>query len=198
LIDNHENDETANVSKVAKLSKLNFLLPWGTKLHIGVEDVLVLVNNASKNPIQYDTDSDSFRSELSYRSTMVDKLCLMLQTSCLSRFSEKLSTENVILQSFPLFEMTNDKITKLGNGETIIIENPLMNTHTIRSFSCLPNVVILELLLVSAKEHLTTEIIPSKEFSLTSKSDLTTNHKNKPEMGTKNVGIKFRFNYLMY
>ena len=202
LIGNHprKNDETGNVRK---LSKVNFLIPWGTKLHIGIEDVVVLVNNVSRNSIQDNASeqkSDSFLRVLNNRSTMVDKLCLMLQTSCVPRFSKKYISEPVILQSFSLFETKNDKITKLGNGETITIDNPLMNTNIVTNFNCMPNVIVLELLLVSTKEYITKEMYPSDVFSTTStKSNSTTNNTNKPEMWRKqNIGIKFRFNYIIY
>ena len=196
----HKNEEIGNV-KVSKISKVKFLLPWGTKLHIGVEDVLVLVNNVPRNTLQYNAsvnESNNFLIDSGNRSTMVDKLGFMLQISCVPSFSEQFTTKNIILQSFPLFEMKNNKIIKLGNGETITIENPLMNNNIVRSFKCLPNVLVLELLLVSTKEYFTSEILPSKGLSSTPKFDSTTNNKQKYEMWGKTVGVKFRFNYLMY
>ena len=146
-----------------------FLIPWGSKLYVGIEDAsLVQMKNSN---------SDVFK--------------LMMKILCDSRIEENYIT----LQANSLVEMSNSIPIKQINGQTISIDSPWIYHQVVDNYSCSPDIVIIELSL-QRSNVIESDINYNKNISTSNndnrgsiQSDVTSSFQIK---------YKFRLNYLIY
>ena len=119
-----------------------------------------------------------------------DTLSVIMETTCVLTSLEKMVDRNIFLQNFTLFTKTNGKIRNVANGETIAIDHPWMKTD-----KCLPDIIELELWLVWRRLEVTKLV---HETFPTSMKNYTVPINDAHQSLRDVLGIKFRFNYLIF
>ena len=146
-----------------------FHIPWGSKLYIGIEDVLLApMKNAN-----------------------TDALKLIMNILCDSRIGEK----DISLQANNLLEMSNSIPIKQINGQTISIDSPWIYNQEVDNYSCSPDIVIIELSLQRINV-IESDINYNKNMSTSNNDNRGSIQSNGTS--SFEIKYKFRLNYLIY
>ena len=139
-----------------KIVSTRLVIPWGLKVHIGVEDVFVkptedvLEDNDIISTYLNSTNSHSQQ----YEKITSNMMSLIMQSRCLLNSSYHTSIgKNVILDRLILFEKHNFDTTKLAKGKTFTIEHPWAKPTKVDSHNCLPNLIEFQLWLMWKRSY---------------------------------------------
>ena len=187
--------------KIVKLSTDKFICPWGSKIYIGVEDVVLNVkNNTNSMNKTFDTTkrfsggSKDFSDE-----TKMDSFKITMQLSCAAGtpFSYKNEdADDSTLQWYTLLEMRNNEMVHSKNGKTLTIDMPSLITKHLGTYRCFNDEIKIHTWIVGEKPSFM-ERLDVKDFA-----SLQTNTSTQNQYAIKTVGytfrMKFRMNYIVF
>ena len=199
LVVEGSNSTDKKIEKV-ELSNVRIGLSFGSTLYIGVEDVSIIWEKPPNHKENVHlpnnvTDMPRYNSLPKFGTTM-EMLNFNLQISCTPKLGGKPREKDVILQTFKLIEMKNQKIAKSTNGQTLTLINPWVNNSAPRSHLCLPDAIMFKLFLERKQSHQKEETFLSQNISQHNEHDGMS--RNEKLRSLKDfLRIKFRFNYLV-
>ena len=186
------------VVKIVKLSTDQFICPWGSKIYIGVEDVVLIVNN-NTNLMNNTLESTKHfpRGDFSDEIRM-DHFKITMQLLCAAGtpFSYKNEEADSTLQWYTLLEMRNNELVHSENGKTLTINIPSLITRHLGGYRCFDDEIKIHTWLIGEKLRLK-ERLDAKDFS-----SVKTNTSTQNQFAIRTAGytfrIKFRMNYIVF
>ena len=186
--------------KLVKLSTDKFICPWGSKIYIGVEDVVLNVKNNtnSMNKILESTKHFPGGTRNSSDEIKMDSFKITMQLLCATgtHFSYKNEAADSTLQWYTLLEMGNNEIVHSENGKTLTINIPSLITRHLGGYRCFDDEIKIHTWLIGEKLRLK-ERLDAKDFS-----SVKTNTSTQNQFAIRTAGytfrIKFRMNYIVF
>ena len=176
--------------KKTNLYKSKFFIPWGSKLFVGIEDILLLWKEDAN------TDKSRYGSHFDNKTVVVDEikhcpLKLTIQTLC----DDRSSNNSILLENLTLLEINNFRVSKRKIGQTLTITNPWMHQEVYESHKCSPNMIDFQ---ISLETHncIKKLVLEQEKLSVSNKNHTASIRSN--DNISFNVQYKFRFNYLLY
>ena len=192
-------DQRAGV-KIVKLSTDKFVCPWGSKIYIGVEDVVLNVknntnsmNNILESIKHFPGGTRNFSDEM-----IMDSFKITMQLLCApgTPFSYKNEEAYSTLQWYTLLEMRKNELVDSENGKTLTIDMPTLITKHLGSYRCVHDEIKIHTWLVGEKPRFKGRV-DVKDLATTKTNTSTQNH-----YAIKTVGytfrMKFRINYMVF
>ena len=186
--------------RIAKLSTDTFICPWGSKIHIGVEDLRLNVkyninsmNNTFDSTKRFPGGTKDFSDKM-----IMERFKIKMQLLCAAGipFSYKNEEADSTLQWYTLLEMRNNELVHSENGKTLTINMPTLITKHLGSYRCLHDEIKIHTWLVGEKPRFKGRV-DSKDLASTKTNTSTQNH-----YAIKIVGytfrMKFRMNYIVF
>ena len=188
------------VVKIVKLSTDKFVCPWGSKIYIGVEDVVLNVknntnsmNNAFYLTKHFPGGTKDFSDEIK-----MDSFKITMQLLCATGTPSSYKNEEAdsTLQWYTLLEMRNNELVHSENGKTLTINMPTLITKHLGSYRCVHDEIKIHTWLVGEKPRFKGRV-DVKDLATTKTNTSTQNH-----YAIKTVGytfrMKFRINYMVF
>ena len=186
------------VVKIVKLSTDQFICPWGSKIYIGVEDVVLIVNN-NTNLMNNTLESTKHfpRGDFSDEIRM-DHFKITMQLLCAAGtpFSYKNEEADSTLQWYTLLEMRNNELVHSENGKTLTINMPTLITKHLGSYRCLHDEIKIHTWLVGEKPRFKGRV-DLKDLASTKTNTSTQNHYAIKAV-QYTFRMKFRMNYILF
>ena len=200
LVNKSFHDQREGV-KIVKLSTDTFICPWGSKIHVGVEDVVLnVINNTRSMNNKFDSTkhfpgvTKDFSNEI-----IMDSFKIRMQLLCAAGtpFSyENEDADDSTLQWYTLLEMRNNEMVHSKNGKTLTIDMPSLITKHLGTYRCFNDEIKIHTWLVGEKPSFK-ERLDVKDFA-----SLQTNTSTQNQYAIKTVGytfrMKFRMNYIVF
>ena len=193
----HDNGEGV---KIVKLSTDKFICPWGSKIYIGVENVVLnaknntnSMNNILESKKHFPGGTKDFSDEI-----VMDSFKITMQVLCAAGnpLSYKNEDADSTLQWYTLLEMKNNEMVHSEKGKTITINMPLLIRKHLGNYRCFNDEIKIHIWLVGEKLRF------KKSLGVKDLVSVKTNTSTENQYAIKTVGytfrMKFRLNYIVF